>query len=86
MAGDIPTISHEIGHHLDKLYRLNALVKSNSKFNGEIMSLGEEQAKLQKLDADGQRSEGIAELARKYLTDEDLSNITFANTFEKNAG
>ncbi|AZV56086.1 LPD38 domain-containing protein [Clostridium sp. AWRP] len=83
LAEDIPTLSHEIGHHLDMLYRINDLVKSNSKFNKEVMNLGEEQAKLQKLNTEEQRSEGIAEFVRKYLTGEDLGNVTFTNMFEK---
>lgn len=83
LAEDVPILSHEIGHHLDKLYGLSKFVTKNNDYNKEIMNLGQEQAKLQKLDKKGQISEGIAEFLREYLSGEDVSEYKFTSIFEK---
>lgn len=61
--GDMQVIAHEVGHHLDKQFKL-----SNPQFDGELMSLGRATSGPG-YSPDQIRSEGLAEYMRLFLTD-----------------
>ncbi|WP_010276387.1 LPD38 domain-containing protein [Paenibacillus senegalensis] len=61
--GDIQVIAHEVGHHLDKQYKL-----SNPQFDGELLSLGRATSGPG-YTPEQVRNEGLAEYMRLYLTD-----------------
>jgi hypothetical protein len=64
LANDIPTISHEVGHYLDKKFGLS----KTGAFDAELLPLGKQTSKpsytKQQI-----RKEGVAEFMRLYLTD-----------------
>lgn len=80
---DTEVSAHEIGHYLDKLYGLTKIALNNERICEELMNLGKEQAKLQKLKKKGQIKEGIAEFVRKYLHNEHTGAPLFEATFEE---
>jgi hypothetical protein len=61
--GDIGVISHEIGHHLDKQFKL-----TDSAFDSELMKLGKNTSGKD-YTPDQVRDEGLAEFIRLYLSD-----------------
>jgi len=63
LAEDLPTIAHEVGHHLDKLYGLK-----NPAFDNELLALGRATS-LPSYTKARVRAEGVAEHVRLYLTD-----------------
>lgn len=63
LANDIPTISHEVGHALDKRYNL-----ADPAFDNELMTLGQATSGPN-YSVDEIRNEGIAEFVRHYLTE-----------------
>lgn len=64
IANDIPAISHEVGHFLDKQLKL-----ADSAFDSELMALGK-QTSLPNYTPEQVRAEGVAEFVRLFLTDE----------------
>ena len=63
LTNDLPVISHEIGHALDKRYRL-----SSSLFDDELLKLGRTTSGPE-YTRDQIRKEGVAEFFRLMLTD-----------------
>lgn len=61
--GDIGVISHEIGHHLDKQFKL-----TDAAFDSELMKLGKVTSGSD-YTSDQVREEGLAEFIRLYLSD-----------------
>lgn len=62
-AEDLPVISHEVGHYLDKTLNLR-----KPAFDGELLTLGQATS-LPHYKKDQVRAEGVAEFMRLYLTD-----------------
>ena len=62
IANDLPTISHEVGHKLDKQLNL-----ANPMFDTELMALGRVTS-AKNYTSDQVRKEGVAEFMRLYLT------------------
>jgi hypothetical protein len=63
IANDLPTISHEVGHKLDKQLGL-----ANPAHDGELMNLGRVTS-AKNYTPEQVRAEGVAEFTRLYLTD-----------------
>ena len=59
--GDLETLAHETGHHLDKKFGLN-----DPKFDDELMKLGSHTSG-QNYTPEQIRQEGMAEFMRRYL-------------------
>lgn len=69
VRGDMPIISHELGHSLDKEYDFS----SKSTYDNELLSLGQNTSKPS-YSRKEIREEGIAEFLRLYLTYPDQAN------------
>lgn len=69
LANDIPTISHEVGHFLDKRLGL-----ADPAFDAELMAMGR-RTSMRNYTPDQVRKEGVAEFMRLYLTDEKTARI-----------
>ena len=80
MANDLPVISHEVGHYLDKQLGL-----ANPAFDSELMALGSKTSRSSY--TPGQvRKEGVAEFMRLFLTDEQAARQAapkYFNMFEQ---
>ena len=63
VRGDLPAITHELGHYLDKKFKFS----SSQEFKNELMKLGIPASKPG-YSAKQIRAEGIAEFVRLYLT------------------
>lgn len=63
LAEDMPVISHEIGHHLDKMFGIRKAVFRDAAMRQELIRLGSTQPDREKW-----FTEGIAEFMRHYLT------------------
>ena len=74
--GDIQVISHEIGHALDKQFKL-----SSEAFDGELMTLGGKTSGTN-YTPEQVRKEGLAEFIRLFLTDPEKA-VQEAPTFSK---
>jgi hypothetical protein len=81
VRGDIPVISHELGHYFDKKYKLS----DGKQFRGELVTLGRRTSKpsysLTQI-----RAEGVAEFVRLYLTNPNRAHSLapkFLAQFEK---
>jgi hypothetical protein len=74
--GDIQVISHEIGHSLDKQFKL-----ANEAFDNELMALGANTSGKD-YTPEQVRKEGLAEFIRLFLTDSDKA-IQQAPLFSK---
>lgn len=64
LANDLPTISHEIGHRLDRDFELT----KGGNFDAELMKIGR-QTSGPGYSTDQIRKEGVAEFFRRMLTD-----------------
>lgn len=64
LANDLPTISHEIGHNLDKKFSLS----QSTAFDAELVQLGQATSGSN-YTPDQVKGEGIAEFFRRLLTD-----------------
>lgn len=76
LSNDMDTISHEVGHYLDKLFSIRENV-TESKYLKELRALGSEQSK----DTSKQKTEGIAEFVRFYLTSENAAKEKAPNFY-----
>jgi hypothetical protein len=74
--GDIQVLSHEIGHHLDKQFKL-----TNPQFDNELMKLGQFTSGPN-YTPDEIRQEGLAEYIRLYLTDPQRAMSEAPNFFQ----
>lgn len=78
-AGDLQVISHEIGHHLDKQFKL-----ANPQFDNELLALGQ-RTSAPNYSQGMVREEGIAEYIRLHLTDPQIARQSapqFSNHFD----
>lgn len=75
IANDLPVISHEVGHYLDKHLGL-----TNHAFDRELMALGS-RTSLPSYTPDQIRKEGVAEFMRLFLTDEQAARQAAPNYF-----
>jgi|GEM_PF-2257846 len=66
VTNNLPVISHELGHHFDKLYGFS----KSSQFDSELLSLGAATSRSG-YSKEQIRAEGIAEFLRLYLTNPD---------------
>jgi hypothetical protein len=66
LAEDIPVIAHEVGHAIDKIFRIRETVNDDLAMKAELIVLGKTQPA-------NYFTEGIAEFMRLYLTGEDAS-------------
>jgi hypothetical protein len=81
VRGNMPVISHELGHYLDKKHGFS----NESTFDNELLTLGQKTSR-QSYDKKQIRQEGVAEFVRLYLTDPDKVNSlapNFTAHFEK---
>jgi hypothetical protein len=63
VTNDLPVISHEVGHYLDKVYDL-----AKKQFDNELQTLGKVTSRPS-YSKEEVRAEGVAEFVRLYLTD-----------------
>jgi hypothetical protein len=63
VRGDMPVVSHELGHYFDKKHKFS----ESKKFKSELMALGRRTSKPS-YDPKQVRAEGVAEFVRLYLT------------------
>lgn len=81
VRGDMPIISHELGHYLDKNFGFSI----SNEFKNELLKLGANTSK-KSYDPKQVRAEGVAEFVRLYLTNPTLANAEaplFMAHFEK---
>ena len=76
LANDLPTISHEIGHYLDKKLELS----KNHAYDQELITLGQPQSK-KSYTKEQVREEGVAEFIRLYLTEPQQAEQEAPNYF-----
>ncbi len=83
-ANDIPTLSHETGHFLDKLFNLSGT--ADRVTNKQLEALGAATSRKSYSPA-RKRREGVAEFLRRYLTgDEETLRTEFALAYEHITG
>ena len=68
LAEDMPVISHEVGHYLDKMFGIRDAVSNDQTIVEELTALGKTQPKKW-------FTEGIAEFMRRYLTGEEVKQL-----------
>jgi hypothetical protein len=73
VTNDLPTISHEVGHYLDKLYDL-----AQRQFDMELQALGQVTSR-KSYTKEQIREEGVAEFVRLYLTDPQQATLKAPN-------
>ena len=85
ITNNVPTISHELGHHLDKLYSLSKLDSVNSLVKAEGVK-----EHISQYPPDKQKTEAVAEFVRTYLKSKnEAKNLSpafynnFINTLSK---
>lgn len=74
IANDLPTIAHELGHHIDLLYGLQDSL-SDAQTKELIDNLDAETA--QKYSKDELKGEGIAEFLRRFLQNRETAAIDY---------
>ena len=67
IANDLPTVTHEVGHYLDKKFAL-----ANPAFDNELLRIGQ-RTSLKAYTPEQVRKEGVAEFMRLYLTEPDAA-------------
>ena len=73
-ALDLPTISHELGHHLDNMYGLEDLISDKKAILDELKDAMPADFKASYKE-DQLAGEGIAEYMRRYLTNRETAAI-----------
>ena len=74
VTNDLPAISHELGHHLDNVYKLTKHISKDLE-NELIKQLPAEFH--EKYAASKLKGEGLAEFVRRYLQNKDLAAIDY---------
>ncbi len=74
VTNDLPAISHELGHHLDNVYKLTQHISKDLE-NELIKQLPAEFH--EKYAASKLKGEGLAEFVRRYLQNKDLAAIDY---------
>jgi hypothetical protein len=78
-ANDIPVLSHETGHMLDRMYQLSITI--NKPVRAELEKLGQVTSSPSYTKSRVRR-EGIAEFLRLYLTDESVARQQAPETYK----
>lgn len=74
VTNDLPAVSHELGHHLDNVYKLTQHISKDLE-NELIKQLPAEFH--EKYAASKLKGEGLAEFVRRYLQNKDLAAIDY---------
>lgn len=78
LAGDLPGIAHELGHHLEREFGLGDFEKRNRTALEAVLTPEMREAYKEELRA----SEGFAEFLRRYLLDRDGAELDFGRDAE----